>query len=226
MIPIQSSMCVVGHKRAFRDQEYETLEGRAPMRSRSLFNHRCIRSIVLRSACLSLLIVASACWRMPNTIPPGYDDVFQKTPARASTAAMVDYPIVYMMKPDATSVPFLVSKTGERVWFWQKEFREQQLWKSVTWYRVALIAQGVPEAICYTEWVEPDSSKDTTKIDCKLTKNATVKDYFSKPLIGMLDYWVGDVDGENKKPEDTASPTAVVDRVFVLIPNSEGYSPR
>ena len=189
------------------------------MRSRSLFNHGHIWPIALRSTSLSLLIVASACSRMPNTVPYGYADVFQQTPARASTAARVDYPIVYIVNPNATSVPFLVSKSGERMWFWDKEYREQQLWKSVTWYRVALIAQGVPDAICYSDWVKPHSTKDTTQIPCTLSNNATVKNYLAKPLIGMLDYWVGDVDGDdNKKPETEASATGVVDRVFFLIP--------
>jgi hypothetical protein len=189
------------------------------MQSRSLVGHKQVWSPVLKTTFLSLLIVASACSRMPNTIPDGYEQVFNKNPAWASTAARVDYPIIYTVNPDDTFVPFRVTKNGERFWFlWDREFLELRLWKSITWYRVAVVADGEPEAICHTEWLKPDSSQNVTEIPCKLSKG-TLRRYLSKPLIGFLDYWVGDVDGdENKKPAKDASATGVVDRVYYLIP--------
>ena len=189
------------------------------MRSRSSCSHKHVWSLVLRSTLLGLLLAASACSRIPNTIPYGYGDVFHKLPARSSTAARVDYPIVYIVDPAAKSIPFLVSKNGERFWrLWDEEFNEQRLWKPVAWYRVAVVADKAPEAICSTDWVKPDASKDETEIPCTLAEG-TLHDYLSKPLVGILDYWVGDVDGdENKKPAKDANATGEVDRLYFLIP--------
>jgi len=158
-----------------------------------------------------LVVIMSACIRIPNQVPDGYGEIFDKSPARASTAARVDYPIVQIVGKDDPSINFRVTKTGERFWFWEDPFWDQFM-KPITLYRISLIARGVPDAICDTGWIEPDPG-DVTRIPCEFH----VQGYTGIPLIAMLDYW----QDFNKKnpPGEKDTPSGQVDRLYYLIQN-------
>jgi hypothetical protein len=185
-----------------------------PMRSSSLPGEEYLCAVAWKATVLALLVVASGCGRIPNTIPFGYEGTF-KDAARASTAARVDYPIVYSVAQDAPSIPIRVTKNGERFWVHEKEYWEQKLWKSITWYRFSLTAFGVENAICETGPITPGSD-DVLEVRCNFTNNTTANDYKAKPLNGTLDYWVG---GDETTPPDVerVPPTGSVERLYYLI---------
>jgi hypothetical protein len=185
------------------------------MQSPSSTSCKHIWSLFLTFTFLGLLLIVSACARIPNTIPFGYEDIV-KDPAKASSAARVDYPIVYVVNPDDTSILIRVTKNGERFWIFEGEFWDQGFLKPVIiWHRFGLIAHGVENAICRTSWTTLSADVETE--GCDLVGGATLNDYLSKPLIGILDYLVGD----DNKPADDATATGGVTRLYYLIPDEK-----
>ena len=168
------------------------------MRSRSSHTRKHFWRLLLSCTFLAPLLVVSACARIPSTIPYGYGDIF-KDPARSSTAARVDYPIVLTVDPKDRFVKILVTKNGERFWVWEHDYWDKKLWKPVTWYKIGLIAHGKTDAICYTKEPVKPGTEDVMEIPCEFT-SGTANDYLSKPLFGILDYWVGG--NENKPPSE------------------------
>lgn len=168
---------------------------------------------LLKYTVLSLVLLVSACSRKPNLIPYGFGEVF-KDPARASTAARVDYPLLYTMDPTATYITFRVTEYGERSWFWEKEFWYRPLWDAIKWYQIALLKQALGPAICSPDPTPPDTKTDVTEIQCKFAKG-TAGDYFDTPLTVLLNYYA---DGQEKAPGDEDTPTGTVSRVLYVIP--------
>ena len=179
----------------------------------SSFTRKHLWPLFLSCTFLSLLLIVSACARIPNTIPHGYGSIF-KDPARSSTAARVDYPIVHMVDPNDKSVKVLVTKNGERFWVWEHDYWDRKLWKPITWYQIGMIAHGVPDAICYTKPINP-GTEDMKEIPCEFT-SGTANDYLSKPLFGTLNYWVGG--DENIPPGENDQASGGVERLYYLIP--------
>ena len=164
---------------------------------------------------MGLLLIVPACARIPNTIPSGYGKIFED-PARSSTAARVDYPIVLTVDPNDKSIKFLVTKNGERFWVWEHDYWNKKLWKPITWYQISLIEHGKTDAICYTKKPIKPGTEDVMGIPCEFT-SGTAYDHLSKPLFGTLDYWVGG-DENNPPGEEDQSSEGVV-RLYYLIPN-------
>jgi len=171
-------------------------------------------SLFLSCTFLGLLLIVSACARIPNTIPSGYGDIF-KDPARSSTAARVDYPLVRMVDPNDKSLKILVTKNGERFWVWERDYWDKKLWKPITWYQFSLIEHGSTDAICYTKEPIKPGTEDEMEIPCEFT-SGTANDYLSKPLFGTIDYGVGG--DENKPPEEKDQSSGGVSRLYYLIP--------
>lgn len=167
---------------------------------------------LLRTTFLGLVIIScSACIRYPNTIPDGYGEIFNDD-ARSSTVARVDYPIVVHVNPNEDKIGFRVTKKGENFWFWNGQFWEKPFLKSVNWYRVSLLAAGEPDPVCITNFTKAGDT-EVIIVPCKFS----IKDYLSKPLVGMLDFWA--TGNDNNPPHEEESPLGVVDRVYYLIPN-------
>lgn len=181
------------------------------MRNRSSYSHDNVRYL-LRYALLGLLVViVSACHRGANEIPVGYEGVFND-PARASTAARVDYPIV--VTNPAKFNTFRVTKNGERTWFWEIEkfWGDQQSWWnwSPTWYRIILTMDGMEKPICDTQWQA--NSNEPQEIYCKFD----AKDYLYRPLLAILFYKMG---GDEKNPPlDDDLTVGVVPRFYYYVP--------
>jgi hypothetical protein len=181
------------------------------MRQDSSTVHTLLRFVVRSTFLWLILISCSACVRYPNTIPDGYGDIFTDD-ARSSTVARVDYPIVINLNPAEESIGFRVTKKGENFWFWNGEFWDKPFLKGVNWYRVSLLAAGEPDPICISDLTKAGDAEVIT-IPCKFT----IKNYLSKPLIGMLDFWTTGNNDIPPAPND--APLGVVDRVYYLIPN-------
>lgn len=160
-----------------------------------------------------LLIIVSACHRAANLIPAGYGDVFNDA-ARASTAARIDYPIIYAAGKSDTSITFRVTKYGERTWFWQEGYwKLPPWWKSFRGYRIGLINDEDDKPICITPWTRPDPEHEVTEIPCRFN----IKPYLSKPLAAVLFYGVGG--DESHFPADDDLQNGVVSRMYYIITN-------
>ena len=157
---------------------------------------------LLRWTLLVPILFAFGCANKPNLIPEGYGAVFQnpKYPARAMAAAEVDYSIPVSVEQDAKNVPIFWTKKGEVIW-------TEPFWNSVTWWRFGLIADGVTDALCSTDWTRV-GTKDLTEIPCAID----VKNFPSISLVGMLDYCLGG--DKEKSPGDNGRCDGTVARVY------------
>lgn len=180
----------------------------------------------LKYTALILMILVSGCARKANLIPFGFGEVFDD-PARASSAARVDYHLLYTMQPKDPSITFRVTENGERVWpfhlaFWKgegfvnHEFWDRPFWKSIKWYQVSLFTPGPGDAICVTDPKHPDSKTDVTEIKCKFAKG-TAGDYFDRPLIALLEYYGNGQ--EDTPPGKDEVPTQALGRTLFIIPD-------
>ena len=194
------------------------------MQSRSSSSRKDTWSLFLSYTLLGILLSVSACARIPNMVPDGYEYIV-KYPAIASTLAQLDYPIVAEAKltkndqeglDNPSSIGIHVTKNGERVWIFQGKYWSQELYKPITKVRFSLIGDGVTNAIC--TGVLKELEGDVTSVPCTsyiyhdLQQPFMVNEHLCKFLIGMLDYWVG-AHGEN----DPA--TGTLTRPYVLIPD-------
>src|SRR3989442_9663767 len=139
------------------------------MGSHSSSTRKHLRSLFLSCTFFGLLLIVSACARIPNTIAPGFEKIF-KDEARSAKAARVDYPQIQMVDPTDKSVKVLVTKMGERFWVWESEYWDQKLWNPVTWYQFSLIEHGRPNAICYMEKPVKPEPKTEMKVSCDFAR--------------------------------------------------------
>jgi len=193
------------------------------MQTRSSPSCKHIWSLLLSYTLLGLLLTVSACVRIPATIPGD----FPVSPAISSSivrydfarVVAVDQPEGYTDLDNASSIGIRVTRNGERFWILEPEFWNQKLWKPLTAYRFSLIENGVENAICTTGLKQFEA--DVKDVPCTgytyhaFTQKFIVNDHLAKPLIGMLDYWVG---GDETNPSgEEQSPTGVVASIFYLI---------
>lgn len=160
--------------------------------------------------CLVCLPVLSACHRGANLIPYGFEGAFDD-PARGSTASRVDYSIV--VTDPAKYNFFLVSKHGERTWFWQRQFwNDSESWWnwSPNWYRVMLTIDEMEQPICDTKW-HARGETEPQEIPCVFDASK----YIAKPLLAMLFYKMGGP--KDTPPEDNDMTVGVVPRYYFLI---------
>jgi hypothetical protein len=123
------------------------------------------------------ILFAFGCANHLNLIPEGYQKLVDEHPQLAKVAARVDYPIVVATEPEAKHIPIVFAKNGHVIW-------SKPFWNKVTEYRFALIAEGVDNALCYTEDWTTVGSDDFTKIQCAID----AQKYLAQPLVAMLEY--------------------------------------
>lgn len=164
------------------------------MQSRPSIASKIVRSFS-RCTLLIPILFAVGCANHLNLIPEGYKMLVEEHPQIAKVAAGVDFPIVVATEPKAKDFPVVFTKTGRVIW-------SKPFWNKITAYRFALIAEGEPDAICYTpDWATPETD-DITSIKCTVE----VEKYLAMPLVGMLDYQF-----------DRDSKTYTVDRLYYLV---------
>jgi hypothetical protein len=123
------------------------------------------------------ILLAFGCANELNLIPEGYKDLVKDHDFIAKMAAGVDFPVVVNVEANAQEFPVVFTKNGRLV-------KDKPFWIKVTDYQFALIASGVPDALCYTNGWMPVGAGDTGSIPCRVD----TKEYIGIPLTGILEF--------------------------------------
>ena len=164
---------------------------------------------LLRWTLLVPILFTFGCASKPNLFPEGYKSFLQFFPpseARmvAKQAARLDYPVVVHVEDKATKFPIFWTKKGETIW-------TMPFWYSVTWWRIGVIAEGVPKALCDTDWKAVGTEDGNfTEVPCEMDVNK----YLGIPLVVLLDYRLG---GDKQKSPGDDGVFDGVARLYYLI---------
>lgn len=173
------------------------------MRARPSSTREIVWSL-LKCTLLVPILLTFGCANKLNLISEGGKELSDgMLPFFSRLASEYDYSIVASVPKGAKTFPIFWTKNGEVTW--------RPFWIPVTWWRFGLVAEGVKNAVCYTDW-KPVSTEvgHVTKFPCDID----VDQYFAVPLVGMLDMRFG---GDTKTPPGDDEATDGVARLYYLI---------
>ena len=165
---------------------------------------------LLRNAFLiPILLIFSNCAFAPDLLPGGAPTIIDYPGVRAivgkSDMAVV-ITVAHTQNHDVQEVQFNWHRRGSLIWG-ERPGNTTAIWRFV------LIAPGIKNPICLTDW--------TTSEERKATCTFKAEDYLGLPLIGEIDYWLdGEKPGEQlngKEPGKDDPLYRITTRVHYLV---------